>query len=185
MQLTASEIIKECETNKIHLFDLAIHDEQERNKISEEKIRDEFKKMLDVMKGSSSNYLEKESVTNMGMIDGFSKKMNEYYKNGRSFCGEDITLAMAMAFSTIEVNASMGKIVAAPTAGASGILPAAFMSAKKKFDLDDDTLINGLLTASFIGKIIGRYFTFAGAEGGCQAECGSAAAMAAGALVPM
>ena len=137
------------------------------------------------MKGSSSNYLEKESVTNMGMIDGFSKKMNEYYKNGRSFCGEDITLAMAMAFSTIEVNASMGKIVAAPTAGASGILPAAFMSAKKKFDLDDDTLINGLLTASFIGKIIGRYFTFAGAEGGCQAECGSAAAMAAGALVQM
>ena len=133
----------------------------------------------------TSNYLEKESVTNMGMIDGFSKKMNEYYKNGRSFCGEDITLAMAMAFSTIEVNASMGKIVAAPTAGASGILPAAFMSAKKKFDLDDDTLINGLLTASFIGKIIGRYFTFAGAEGGCQAECGSAAAMAAGALVQM
>ena len=185
MQLTAAEIIKECETNKIHLFDLAFSDEMERNKISEEKIRSEFKKMLDVMQGSSSNYLEKESVTNMGMIDGFSKKMNEYYKKGRSFCGEDVTLAMAMAFSTIEVNASMGKIVAAPTAGASGILPAAFMLAKKKFELDEDTLINGLLTASFVGKIIGRYFTFAGAEGGCQAECGSAAAMAASALVQM
>ena len=78
MQFTAAEIIKECETNKIHLFDLAIRDEMERNKISEEKIRSEFKKMLDVMQGSSSNYLEKESVTNMGMIDGFSKKMNEY-----------------------------------------------------------------------------------------------------------
>ena len=121
----------------------------------------------------------------MGMIDGFAKKMNDYYKKGKSFCGDDVTRAMAMAFSTIEVNASMGKIVAAPTAGASGILPAAFMSAKIKFDLDKDTLINGLLTSSFVGKIIGKYFTFAGAEGGCQAECGSAASMASAGLVQM
>ncbi|EHL15375.1 L-serine dehydratase, iron-sulfur-dependent, alpha subunit [Peptoanaerobacter stomatis] len=185
MQYTAKDIIKECNDRNIHLYHLAIEDEMNKNNVSEEYIRTEFYKMLDVMDKSSSNFLEKESVTNMGMIDGFAKKMNDYYKKGKSFCGDDVTRAMAMAFSTIEVNASMGKIVAAPTAGASGILPAAFMSAKIKFDLDKDTLINGLLTSSFVGKIIGKYFTFAGAEGGCQAECGSAASMAAAGLVQM
>jgi L-serine dehydratase, iron-sulfur-dependent, alpha subunit len=185
MQYTAKDIIKECNDRNIHLYHLAIEDEMNKNNVSEEYIRAEFYKMLDVMGKSSSNFLEKESVTNMGMIDGFAKKMNDYYKKGKSFCGNDVTRAMAMAFSTIEVNASMGKIVAAPTAGASGILPAAFMSAKIKFDLDKDTLINGLLTSSFVGKIIGKYFTFAGAEGGCQAECGSAASMAAAGLVQM
>ncbi|MGP1567267.1 MAG: L-serine ammonia-lyase, iron-sulfur-dependent, subunit alpha [Peptoanaerobacter stomatis] len=185
MQYTAKDIIKECNDRNIHLYHLAIEDEMNKNNVSEEYIRAEFYNMLDVMGKSSSNFLEKESVTNMGMIDGFAKKMNDYYKKGKSFCGDDVTRAMAMAFSTIEVNASMGKIVAAPTAGASGILPAAFMSAKIKFDLDKDTLINGLLTSSFIGKIIGKYFTFAGAEGGCQAECGSAASMASAGLVQM
>ena len=185
MQYTAKDIIKECNDRNIHLYHLAIEDEMNKNNVSEEYIRVEFYKMLDVMGKSSSNFLEKESVTNMGMIDGFDKKMNDYYKKGKSFCGDDVTRAMALAFSTIEVNASMGKIVAAPTAGASGILPAAFMSAKIKFDLDKDTLINGLLTSSFIGKIIGKYFTFAGAEGGCQAECGSAASMASAGLVQM
>ncbi|EJU23573.1 L-serine dehydratase, iron-sulfur-dependent, alpha subunit [Peptoanaerobacter stomatis] len=185
MQYTAKDIIKECNDRNIHLYHLAIEDEMNKNNVSEEYIRTEFYKMLDVMGKSSSNFLEKESVTNMGMIDGFAKKMNDYYKKGKSFCGDDVTRAMAMAFSTIEVNASMGKIVAAPTAGASGILPAAFMSAKIKFDLDKDTLINGLLTSSFVGKIIGKYFTFAGAEGGCQAECGSAASMASAGLVQM
>lgn len=185
MQYTAKDIIKECNDRNIHLYHLAIEDEMNKNNVSEEYIRTEFYKMLDVMDNSSSSFLEKESVTNMGMIDGFAKKMNDYYKKGKSFCGDDVTRAMAMAFSTIEVNASMGKIVAAPTAGASGILPAAFMSAKIKFDLDKDTLINGLLTSSFVGKIIGKYFTFAGAEGGCQAECGSAASMAAAGLVQM
>lgn len=185
MQYTAQYIIDLCKKRNIHLYDLAIEDEIKRSNVSEEFIRNEFAKMLAVMQKSSSDFLEKESVTNMGMIDGFAKIMNDYYKKGSSFCGDDITRAMAMAFSTIEVNASMGKIVAAPTAGASGILPSAFMSAKIKFNFDDDTLINGLLTSSFIGKVIGKYFTFAGAEGGCQAECGSAASMAAAALVQM
>lgn len=182
---TAEYIINYCNENSKRLYDLAIEDEIERNNTTEEKIREEFKKMLYVMQESSSRYLEEDGITKMGMIDGFSRTMNEYYKKGNSLCGDDITKAMAMAFSTIEVNASMGKIVAAPTAGASGILPAAFMIVKEKFNFDDKTLVDGLLAASFIGKIIGRYFTFAGAEGGCQAECGSAASMAAAALVQM
>ncbi len=93
---------------------------------------------------------------------------------------------MAKAFSTSEVNASMGgKIVAAPTAGASGILPSAILSAQEKLNLTDDDLIKGLFTAAGIGEIIAKNATISGAEGGCQAECGAAAAMAAGAIVEM
>lgn len=76
---------------------------------------------------------------------------------------------MAMAFSTSEVNCTMGKIVASPTAGSAGILPAAMIAAKEKYGFDKETLENGLLTAIGIGQIIAKYATFAGAEGGCQA----------------
>lgn len=182
---TADDIIKYCAENNKKLCDLAIDDEITRNNNTKENIIKQFKNMLYVMQNSSSHYLEEKSISKMGMIDGFAHTMNEYYKKGNTVCGDEIVKSMAMAFSTIEVNASMGKIVAAPTAGASGILPAAFMSVKEKFDLDEKTLIDGLLASAFIGKIIGRYFTFAGAEGGCQAECGSAASMAAGAIVQM
>ena len=93
--------------------------------------------------------------------------------------------AMAMAFSTSEVNSTMGKIIAAPTAGSSGILPALMVSAKQRYQFNEETIQNGFLTSIAIGQIIGKYATFAGAEGGCQAECGSASAMAAAALVEM
>ena len=92
---------------------------------------------------------------------------------------------MAKALSTSEVNASMGKIVAAPTAGASGIIPAALLTVKERFDLSDEDLINGLFTAAGIGQIIAKNATISGAEGGCQAECGSASAMAAAAIVEL
>ncbi|EHL19419.1 hypothetical protein HMPREF9628_01499 [Peptoanaerobacter stomatis] len=85
MQYTAKDIIKECNDRNIHLYHLAIEDEMNKNNVSEEYIRAEFYKMLDVMGKSSSNFLEKESVTNMGMIDGFAKKMNDYYKKESHF----------------------------------------------------------------------------------------------------
>ena len=119
------------------------------------------------------------------MIDGFAKKFMEYKETGKSIVGDFLVEAMAMAFSTSECNAAMGKIAAAPTAGSSGIMPAAMTSARKRYNFDDETMIKGLLTAIGIGQIIGKYATFAGAEGGCQAECGSASAMAASAITAM
>ena len=92
---------------------------------------------------------------------------------------------MAKALSTSEVNASMGKIVAAPTAGAAGIIPAALLTVKERFDLSDEDLINGLFTAAGIGLIRAKNATISGAEGGCQAECGSASAMVAAAIVEL
>ncbi len=116
------------------------------------------------------------------IIGGDAKLLNDYSKT-KSYTGSTVNKAMARALSSSEVNASMGKICAAPTAGSCGILPAALLTAEEDLDLSDETLVEGLLTAAAIGEIITRNASVSGAEGGCQAECGSAASMAAAALV--
>ncbi|MGI5949639.1 L-serine ammonia-lyase, iron-sulfur-dependent, subunit alpha [Peptoniphilus sp.] len=182
---TAQEIIDVCNEENIHLYDLVLREELKNSKMSEEEFFNELQKVLDVMKASSHNTLEKEYETEYRMIDGFAKRFFDYQKEKEPITGKFLVRAMAMAFSTSETNANMGTIAAAPTAGSSGIMPAALMAMREKYDLDDDTLIKGLLTSIGIGQIIGKYATFAGAEGGCQAECGSASAMAAAAVVEM
>lgn len=140
--------------------------------------------ILDTMKASATKSQSETLTTRFKMIDGFSNKMFDYSKKS-PIVGEDLARAMSYAFSTSEVNASMGKIVAAPTAGASGIIPAVLLFAKEKYDFNDEVLIQGLLASIGVGKFIGKYGNFSGAQGGCQAETGSGAAMAAGAMVEM
>lgn len=182
---TAKEVIEACEKDNIHIYDLVLREETKALNMTEEEMKDKLKGILGVMRGSSQETLEKSFETEYKMIDGFAKMMHDYQKEKDPLTSKFLVRAMAMAFSTSETNANMGTIAAAPTAGSSGIMPAALMAAKEKYDLDDEVLINGLLTSIGIGQIIGKYATFAGAEGGCQAECGSASAMAAAALVEM
>ena len=182
---TAKEVIEACKKDNIHIYDLVLSEETKALHMTEEEMKDKLKGILGVMKHSSQEALEKSFETEYKMIDGFAKMMNDYQKEKDPLTSKFLVRAMAMAFSTSETNANMGTIAAAPTAGSSGIMPAALMAAKEKYDLDDEVLINGLLTSIGIGQIIGKYATFAGAEGGCQAECGSASAMAAAALVEM
>lgn len=92
---------------------------------------------------------------------------------------------MARALSSCEVNASMGRICAAPTAGSCGIVPAVIISVCEKLGLEEESALRGLITCSGIGAIIVKHATVAGAEGGCQAECGAAAAMSAAAAVEL
>ena len=182
---TAKEVIEACDKDNIHIYDLVLQGETKALKMTEEERKNKIREILEVMKGSSLETLEKSFETEYKMIDGFAKMMNDYQKDKDPLTSKFLVRAMAMAFSTSETNANMGTIAAAPTAGSSGIMPAALMAAKEKYGLDDEVLINGLLTSIGIGQIIGKYATFAGAEGGCQAECGSASAMAAAALVEM
>jgi len=182
---TAKEVIEACDKDNIHIYDLVLQGETKALKVTEEEMKNKIREILEVMKGSSQETLEKSFETEYKMIDGFAKMMNDYQKDKDPLTSKFLVRAMAMAFSTSETNANMGTIAAAPTAGSSGIMPAALMAAKEKYGLDDEVLINGLLTSIGIGQIIGKYATFAGAEGGCQAECGSASAMAAAALVEM
>lgn len=182
---TAKEVIEACKKDNLHIYDLVLSGETSALKMTEEEMKNKIREILEVMKRSSQETLDKSYETEYKMIDGFAKRMNDYQKEKDPLTGKFLVRAMAMAFSTSETNANMGTIAAAPTAGSSGIMPAALMAAKEKYNLDDEVLINGLLTSIGIGQIIGKYATFAGAEGGCQAECGSASAMAAAALVEM
>ena len=178
----AEEIIKICNDRNIAIYELVLEEELKTSKMTKEEIRAELGKMFEVMEGSASAYLEEPRVTHMGMIDGFAHKMYEYSKRDDTITGSFLVETMAMAFSTLELSSTMGKIVASPTAGSSGILPAALLSLKRKNGYTTDQIVNAMLTAIGLAKIIGRYGSFAGAEGGCQAETGSAASMAAGAV---
>lgn len=119
------------------------------------------------------------------LIGGLAHQQNTYALQGEGISGSFINKVMARALSCSEVNASMGRICAAPTAGSCGILPSVLISLGEKYGLARRQILEGLLTAAGIGAVITCNATVAGAEGGCQAECGSAAAMAAAAAVQM
>ncbi|MCQ4922741.1 L-serine ammonia-lyase, iron-sulfur-dependent, subunit alpha [Tissierella carlieri] len=181
----AEELIKLCNENSKKISEIVIEKEIKNADISYDELMNRMRDTLSVMKSSATSALDKEVKSVSGLTGGDSKKVEEYKNSGNTLSGGLIVSAMAKALSTSEINASMGRIVAAPTAGASGIVPSALLSAKEKLNLTDDQLIMGLFTAAGIGEIVAKNATVSGAEGGCQAECGTAAAMAAAAIVEM
>lgn len=182
---TAEQLINECNSRNIKIGDIVLEQEEESYGRSRDEIIEKIDHYLDVMEKSAVENLEKETKFGANTINGFAKKTFEYSKSGNTISGELINRAMAMAFSTFETNSSMGRIIATPTAGSSGILPAALMVAKEEFNSTREDLIEAVLTAVGIGQIIGMYANFSGAEGGCQAETGSAASMASAALTQL
>ena len=119
-----------------------------------------------------------------GLTGGDAWKMMEYGKSG-GITGSFMTGAMARALAVSEYNAAMGKIVAAPTAGSCGIMPGCLVSVMKERNISREKVIEGMFTAAGFGMVIAKRASVSGAQGGCQAECGSAAAMTAAAMVEM
>lgn len=179
------ELIEICKEKNISIAEYTIMCEAQETELDNVKIIDKMKKILDVMRESAEYGLTHETKSLSGLIGGDSLRLSRYIENGNTLCGDFLVKAMARAVSCSEVNAAMGKIVAAPTAGSCGILPAVIISAGEKLGKNDDELIKALFTASGVGNIIAQNATLSGAEGGCQAECGSAAAMASAAVVEM
>ncbi|NLY20939.1 MAG: L-serine ammonia-lyase, iron-sulfur-dependent, subunit alpha [Tissierellia bacterium] len=179
------ELLKLTEEHSCLISDIVIMKELQTTNTTKEEIFEKSRKILKVMESSSSRGLKESVVSVSEMSGGDAKKVYDYANSGKSLLNKNLVTAMARGFSTSEVNASMGKIVAAPTAGAAGILPAALYQAREMIGCDEDAHIRGLLTAGGIGEIVARNATVAGAVGGCQAECGSASAMAAAAIVEM
>lgn len=151
-----------------------------------DQVIDKMKDMLKVMR-SSIDYGLTGVKSRSQLTGGDAKKLLEASGNDKisGILGEMALDAVIYAMAVGECNAAMGRIVAAPTAGASGVLPGVFFSLAKHYKLSDDDLAKGLVVAGTIGMVIGTRASLAGATGGCQAECGSAGAMAAGAAVSM
>lgn len=182
---TGDELMQECISKGITIWEYTLSEEIKRSGSEKEKIMNRMKRNLAVMKESAEYGLTHEVSSVSGLIGKDAVKVYAYAKNGNSICGDFLVMAMARALSCAEVNSSMGKIVAAPTAGSCGILPAVIITLGEKYKKSEEELVKALFTASGIGILIAKNATLAGAEGGCQAECGSAAAMAAAAAVEM
>lgn len=181
----ANEIINQTKENNCRISDIVLQNECKITECSEEEVRNKVKAILKVMRDASQSGIDKETMSVSGLIGGNAVKAENYRKTNKTVCGDVVNRAIARALSTSEVNASMGRIVAMPTAGASGIVPAAVITAAENINADDDHIIDALFTASGVGQLIKKNATISGAEGGCQAECGAGAAMAAAAIVEL
>ncbi len=185
MYTSASSMMDACKEQNKKIYELQLQEEMEAEELSKEDVYEYLRKTYEIMKKSATAGLETPIMSMSGMTGKNAFKVNEYAESGNSVSGSLINKAMARALSTSEINASMGRIVAAPTAGASGILPATLVTMQEEFNHTDEEIFNALLTASAVGEIIAVNATISGAEGGCQAECGAAAAMAAAAIVEL
>ena len=182
---TGIELMDVCEKESIPIWEYTIREEMEKSELCREEIIEKMRKTLHVMMSSSSLAQEKEIKSVSGLIGGDAYRLRKYADNGATLTGDFMVRVMARAISSSEVNAAMGRIVASPTAGSCGIIPSVIISAAERLDKSENDMIKGLFTASGVGIIIAKNATMAGAEGGCQAECGSAAAMGSAAVVEM
>ena len=148
-----------------------------------EEVCAELRRRWGIMEESTRRALEEPQQMVLGLIAGQSQKQSRYTQAGDTLCGPLLGRIMARALSACEVNASMGRICAAPTAGSCGILPAVLGEVAAARGAGEGAVLDALLTACGVGAVITKNATVAGAEGGCQAECGTAATMAAAAAV--
>jgi len=183
--ISAQEWINQARERNLRLSEIYMERESKKSGLAIEEVMEKMQGRWQIMTASANKGLASPLEPLGGIIGGEAYQISEYRKKNRSYSGDNVLQAVAFAFSTSEYNASMGKICAAPTAGSAGILPAAMAMAKEKHGLTDEDCIQALFTAGGIGELIAEKATVSGAEGGCQAECGSAAAMAAGALVEL
>jgi L-serine dehydratase len=180
-----TELIQICNANSKKISEVMIEREMYLSGKTRDEVIEAMKDSLKTMKDAIEKGLTKDIKSVSGLIGGDAKKLKSRYETTKTVCGKQVNKAVASAMAVLEVNASMGLIVAAPTAGASGILPGAIITVGEDFKLGEEEMIHGLFAAGAVGYIITKNATVSGAEGGCQAETGSAAAMAAAAIVEM
>lgn len=166
----------------VGLAEAARLEEMKNSGVSREVIDERMHLALSVMRQSAEKGFDPDLKSMSGMTGGQAAKLLSAVQAGKTSGGFYLGRAAARALAIAECNAAMGKIVAAPTAGACGILPAALLTAQEEFDFSDDQLADALIVSAAVGQVIAHRASISGAQGGCQAECGSAAAMAAAAL---
>ena len=178
-----AELVELAQKANCPISQIVIQWEMENNFVAEEKQRAMMLKNWQVMEESLKRGLKNYEKSVSGLTGGDAVKLYAYRQHG--YTGEAVLSAAASAVGVSEVNAVMGRIVACPTAGSCGIVPAAIYAAAEKNGNNIDEIVDALFTASGIGMVVEANASIAGAYGGCQAECGTAAGMAAGALVQL
>ena len=183
MYRSLQHAIRDAETQGITLAQLALNTEAKDQGRPVQEIRDALARALDVMRGAIAQGMTGEHRSASGLVGGDAAKL----RNGPPgpLAGTPFRDVLARALAVQEINAAMGVIVAAPTAGGAGVLPAVLTGLADAKKISDDALVDALATAGLIGAVVAERASLSGAEGGCQAETGAAAGMAAGAGTEM
>lgn len=175
---TAEELLKLCKKHGTKISDITIRCEMEHSQRHRAEVIKKMRKNMHVMRDAVQEALKNPQVSAFHMAGEDAPKLMKAMKKKNMACSPIVLRAMAYAVATGETNAAMGKIVAFPTAGGSGVVPGVMLAAAEEWKLTDKKLLEGLLTASAVGKIIAEGATLSAAAGGCQAEVGAAIAMA-------
>lgn len=178
-----SELLAIAAESQQPLSEIVWQYEAEHSQRPPQEVWNEMRTALTVMREAVQTGLRQTAKSFSGLVGGDANRLAKWLAENACLGGIASGRAAAYALAVSEVNANMGKVVACPTAGSCGILPGAMLAAAECLNSDEDTLVRGMFTAAGIGMIIAENASIAGAIGGCQAECGSAAAMAAGAVV--
>ena len=176
------QMLEETSSSGLPLWDAIRQADCQRQGISPQQSWDKMATMLQAMEDADRSYQDTDR-SHSGLSGGDGGKMARYIRAGKPLCGPFLSEVMAGALRMGECNACMKRIVAAPTAGACGVLPAVLLPYARQFQAEADRLVEALYVASGFGMVIAARASISGAEGGCQAEIGSAAAMTAPALV--
>ena len=176
------ELLQTCKDRNMPLWQAVMHFNAKETGISEELSWQKMSSRLHAMQAADRNYNPCDR-SRSGLVGGDGQKVKEYFESGKSICGNFIGEVLAGAVRMGECNACMHRIVAAPTAGSCGVIPAVLLPYARAHNISDDELIKALYVTAGIGAVIATRASVSGAEAGCQAEIGSASAMAAAALV--
>ena len=178
---TLQELQELAVQQKKEIWQIVQQEDMDASERTSEQSYEKMHQMYEAMKYADAAYYGNLRSAS-GRAGGDGEKLHEYNASGKNICGAFIGLVMEKAIKMGESNACMRRIVAAPTAGSCGVLPAVLLSYEEQFAATEEQMVQALYVAAGIGKVIAENAFIAGAAGGCQAEIGSAAAMSAGAL---
>ena len=168
----ASELLALCTQQQLPISEIMRRRECQLGETTRDEVTHRMKRALEIMRSSALTPLKTPVKSMGGLIGGEAKKLAQHAAKGRSICGDVLHKATQYAMAVLEVNASMGLIVAAPTAGSAGVLPGMLFALQDRYNISDERLIDALFNAGAIGYLAMRNATVAGAVGGCQAEVG-------------
>ena len=176
-----TEILEQSQQKKKPFWEIVVEDDMTMRQVSKESSFSKMNTMYQAMREADLSY-DASLRSASGLVGGDGQKILEASKNKTLFCGDFLCRVMARAVKMGESNACMRRIVAAPTAGSCGVLPAVLLTCEEERNIPNKTMLESLFVAAGIGEVIAARAFISGAEGGCQAEIGSASAMAAGAV---
>lgn len=180
-----SELLELCRQEDCLISQVMRRRECELGEVAPDRVEARMARALEIMRESATQPLKNPVRSMGGLIGGEAKRLAAHAARKKSLCGPVLQRAITYAMGVLEVNASMGLIVAAPTAGSSGVVPGLLLALQEEYRISDERLLDGLFNAGAVGYLAMRNATVAGAVGGCQAEVGVAAAMAASAAVEL